>query len=45
MPVIVVELGWGLAFILLVVGPVFKVYPMAHLLRRPEAVKLAGVKG
>ena len=45
MPIIVGQLGWGLAFALLAIGPVFGVYSMGRLRRHPEAVKLAGGKG
>jgi len=45
MPIIVAELGWGIAFALLAPGPVFGVYSMGRLRRHPEAVKLAGGKG
>ena len=41
-PLIEDQWGWGIAFALLALGPVFGVASMQALRRRPEAVQLAG---
>jgi MFS family permease len=44
-PVISDAAGWGWAFAMLAVGPVFGIWAMARLKRSPEAVRLAGGNG
>ena len=42
MPVLVAEAGWGIAFGVLALGPVFGVWAMARLRAGPDAIKMAG---
>ena len=44
-PIISDALGWGWAFGMLAVGPVFGTWAMASLKRSPEAARLAGGSG
>ncbi len=45
MPLVVESVGWGYAFAVLAIGPVFGVIAMGRLKTQPDAVKLAGGRG
>jgi len=41
MPLLVAQTGWGVAFAILALGPVFGVWSMGRLRRHPDSLKLA----
>ena len=41
MPLLVAQTGWGVAFAILALGPIFGVWSMGRLRRHPDSLKLA----